>query len=135
MTDTTNKKYGWKPLHDNPEDGDITGIGGRPKGSKNKYCLEARDRFGELGFDVINEYVELYAECKKEIDNTPKLSPAKASLRGTQNAILKELMPYAHRKLPEGIEVENLGDTSLTIISHIPTPKKDTKDTKDSEEV
>lgn len=40
--------------------------GGRPKGKKNKFSLSAADRMIELGFDPIEQYLDLLAKVRAE---------------------------------------------------------------------
>ena len=61
--------------------------GGRPKGKKNKFSLSAADRMIELGFDPIEEYLDLLGKVRGEGN------------RQLEERILSRLVPFRFAQL------------------------------------
>ena len=84
---------------------------GRPKGSRNIYSQESVKKLEELGFDPIEQMVNLYQEIADKLtDGSVRPgSGAYAQLLSTQGTLINNLMQYGYKKVPEKqeIEVEN----------------------------
>ena len=94
---------------------------GRPKGSRNIFTMassmkglgsqESVKKLEELGFDPIEQMVNLYQEIADKLtDGSVRPgSGAYAQLLSTQGTLINNLMQYGYKRVPEKqeIEVEN----------------------------
>jgi len=97
---------------------------GRPIGSTNIVSRKASKKLESLGFDPIQEMVNLYHKLTQDIydmthdeDGLPKRysAMAHATLVNAKQKCISELMRYGYARATEGIEVSNTAIAPITI--------------------
>jgi len=98
--------------------------GGRPRGSKNIYSKDSVKKLEELGFDPIEEMVNLKDYLQTLIDaELCKSRPSAVSIASwtnTQQKIISDLMRYGYGRTPEPTEA-TLGDAKTPLMIKLTT--------------
>lgn len=89
---------------------------GRPPGSGNKTSSEMAKYLNARYASPLIGMAEIAARSVDEL--AKELNCTKLDAFKMQFQALKELAPYMHQKLPTAIDLGDIGDVSLTIITH-----------------